>query len=78
MKNQKIFLLAVTIPYIVVVLILIPIVSCFVGMLHAFKTVADSVMEAKDVLITEYQKAWHTPKEPEKNMWDDEDTWGAQ
>ena len=78
MKNQKVYLLTITVPYIVVLLIVIPIVSCFVGMMHTFKTAADSVMEAADVLITEYKKAWRKPKEPENNMWDDEDTWGAQ
>jgi hypothetical protein len=47
-------------------------------MIYAYKTCADSVIEAANILITEYQKAWRKPKEPEKNIWDDEDTWGAQ
>lgn len=76
--KRKLFLIVITILLVIVGLFLVPILSCFEGMIHAYKTCFDSFMQAAHTIISAHKEAWAKPKEPEKNMWDDQDTWGAQ
>jgi hypothetical protein len=78
MIKRKLFLIAITIPLVIVGLVLVPILSCLEGMYHAYKTCIDSFMQVSHTIISAHKEAWVKPKESEKNMWDDQDTWGAQ